>query len=431
MGAIRRAVKATAVLTTLFVVLLFVWEICPENRSLVPGPPPWFQAELPEPESVSYVPRLHVLYADVDGVLYGMEDHFLYTSHDDGATFQRRGALPKAGSAFQQAANRVARSKLVRQIRHNRGPTSMEVLSSGTIVVFYDRIYRSTDGGDTFHAVFDPAVLGVNGVFKFGVGTAVGQDDTLYAGEYNCAKRPHVIRVLRGTVDGSHWEIAYEFDSGAIFHIHSITYDPYRAGYWVCTGDLDEESALYFTTDFQTLEMLGGGSQDWRIVSLIVTPDSLYWGSDNDRPEGAAIFRWSFEREQVEKVQDIGKVSYYATQLADGTLAISTTYEPDSRYTATASPRPSSEVWISRNGESWARWIELVHEPMRLPTGRRARAQIAFPGGRPLDRLFLIPRYTAGDPFGTVVVKMAPGKLAGLEPCSEGDPSPSETQQSD
>jgi hypothetical protein len=118
---------------------------------------------------------------------------------------------------------------------------------------------------------------------------------------------------------------------GEIFHVHSIQYDPYRSGYWVTTGDRDEEASVLFTKDgFQSFEVLGLGSQDWRVVSLIVTEDALYWGSDNDQ-EPASIFRWDFADERLDEVQVIGSPSYYySTKLKDGTLVLSTTFEPES-----------------------------------------------------------------------------------------------------
>lgn len=360
------------------------------------------------------LPRLQVVHAADDGTLYGVDDHHLFVSRDGGRSFSRRGTLPPAApGAIGLLKDRLLRAKLTRRLRGNRGPTCVATLSSGTILVFWGRIFRSDDGGRHFQAVFDPAAVGLKaGPFDFGVGTAVGADDTVYVAEYTTAPRPHPVHILRGRDDGRRWEIAYRFEPGEIFHVHSITYDPYRRGFWVCTGDYDEETALRFTADaFKTLTTVGGGSQDWRIVSLIVTPDYLYWGSDNDREEGAAIFRWDIANRRLEKLQHIGKVSYYATRLRDGTLAISTTYEPQSPYTRARSPKASCELWVSRDGERWQQLLDLPYEPMQLPWGP-ARAQIAFPSGAALDRLFLIPRFTQGDPFRTVVLDLNPTQPA-------------------
>lgn len=395
------------------VALLALYELSPEKRRLRPGGAPGIAGGADYTVTGHY-PRLHVLHAGRDGRLYGVEDHYLYVSEDGGRSFHRRGALPKTGGGFKgQLKNALARTRLMRRLRANRGPSNIEVLSTGTILIFFDQIYRSSDGGRSFQPVCTPAELGLKaGPFVFGVGTAVGPDDSVYFGEYTTEKRPHPAAIVRGREDGTRWEIAHRFESGAIFHVHSIHYDRYRRGYWVCTGDYNEETALLFTgDDFKTLTPVGQGSQDWRIVSLIVTPDYLYWGSDNDRPEGAAIFRFDPGRQRLEKLQHIGKVSYYAAQLADGTLAVSTTYEPNSVFTKAASPRASSEVWISRDGEHWQCLLDVPYEPMQESWGP-ARAQIAFPAGEPLERLFVIPRYTQGDPFKTLVLELPPADRA-------------------
>jgi len=388
--------------------LLAIWELGPERRVLRSGGADGIPEAATNFAVVGHLPRLQVVHAAADGTLYGIDDHHLFVSEDGGLTFQRRGALPPATPGpIGYLKDWLLRAKLTRRLRGNRGPTSIEVLSSGTILVFWGRIFRSDDGGRSFEPVFDPAAAGLKaGPFDYGVGTAVGPDDTVYLGEYTTAARPHPVHILRGSDDGRRWEIAHRFEPGEIFHVHSITYDPYRRGYWVCTGDYDRETALRFTgDDFKTLTVAGGGSQDWRIVSLIVTPDYLYWGSDNDREDGAAIFRWDLRTRQPQKLQHIGKVSYYATRLSDGTMAIGTTYEPQSPYTKANSPKASSEVWVSRDGEHWQVLIDLPYEPVQLPWGP-ARAQIAFPSGKPLDRLFLIPRFTKGDPFRTVVLEL-------------------------
>lgn len=390
----------------LLLIVFAAWELSPEKRVIRNAAAAGLADAAPGYRVLGHLPNLQVLHADKNGTLYGFEDHYLYVSTDGGKTFRRRGALPKVGGGLLgRLKDRLLRTKAVRRVRGNRGPTTIEVLSSGTILVFYDQVYRSIDGGRSFKAVFDPASLGLQGgPFPFGAGTAVGADDTVYFGEYACHARPHPISIVRGRADGTRWEIAHRFEPGEIFHVHSIHYDRYRNGYWVCTGDYDTETALLFTADdFKTLTAVGKGSQDWRIVSLIATPDCLYWGSDNDHEEGSAIFRWSFERNRLEKLQDIGKVSYYATQLADGTLAVSTTYEPNSRYTKANAPRPCTELWLSHDGDRWTKALELPHEPKQMSWGA-SRAQIAFPTGAPLEHLYLIPLSTSGNPFATVVL---------------------------
>ena len=46
--------------------------------------------------------------------------------------------------------------------------------------------------------------------------------------------------------------------------------------------------------------MLGVGNQNWRLVSLMVASDKLFWGSDNDQT-GSAIFSWDFRKLELRK----------------------------------------------------------------------------------------------------------------------------------
>jgi hypothetical protein len=350
--------------------------------------------------AVGYVPRLSAVARAPDGRLFGIEDHFVYESRDGGASFRQLGALPKADpSPRVQAKDLVARSAPVRLLRNNVGPRAMAVLHSGTLLVFWDKLYRSGDGGRSFEVVFDPAAHGIAN--PMGVqSVAVGRDDTVYWGEYKVGPRPATVQVMRGTDDGRHWALAYRFAPGEAFHVHSVHYDHYRDRFWVLTGDTDAESRVLYTDDhFASLQTLGGGSQDWRVVTMIITRDALYWGSDDDTERGASIFRYDLGAHWLERQQHIGQVSYSSTVLSDGTLAIGTAYEPDSRFTAAQRPMPGAGIWLSTDGRHWREAVRLPYVPHQTRSGRPARAAIFFPGGPPADRLVYSPLGTAQEHF--------------------------------
>ena len=273
------------------------------------------------------------------------------------------------------------------------------VLESGTILIFYDYVYRSIDGGHSFTPIFQ---FDNQRSTPFVQGIAVDKNDNVYFGEYDCTIRPHNIQIFKGSKDGAIWEVAYEFPAGDIFHIHSIRYDPFRDRLWICSGDRDEESRLMYTDDeFQTVQTLGDGDQGWRIVSLIIDEDYLYWGSDNDR-DGSYIYRYNFDAHVREKIQFVGKPSYFSTQLEDGTLVINTTYEPASPFTRNFAPEPTTDVWISKNGLDWHQVIKLPHHVFKTASGE-ARASIIFPGGAYESRyLYMSPQSTAEYEFTTL-----------------------------
>ena len=346
-------------------------------------------------------PRLQVVLAH-KGHVYAIEDHFVYASADTGRSYKRLGKLHKSSprSVSGSVRETIARRGITRLLRQYEGPKGMLVLESGTMIVFYDHIYRSDDGGESFHAIDGTESSMVPRGFPSSVGYATGPADTVYFGEYTTTKRPHETRIIRGTDDGRRWEVAFTFPSGEVFHVHSVTYDPYRRGFWVATGDEDHESRLMFTNDhFQTLQTIGCCSQDWRLVDMIATEDALYWGSDDDRKQ-PGIFRYDVESRVLERVANIDNPSYHAARLSNGMLAISTTYEPRSQFTTKMRPPAATSLWLSTDGRLWSRALILRADSVQAAAGRRAQLQI--PSGDPLPALFATPWFTSRDAFVTL-----------------------------
>jgi len=315
-----------------------------------------------------------------DGRIYAVEDHFLFVSDDMGETFQRRGAIPKWEPTFaDNLKNAVARHPLARRIRQVRGPSDVVVLASGTILMFYDRIYRSEDGGWTFEALARP-VDDFYAPFEHGV--TVDAQDRVFYGDYRTDGRSEGIRIFRGTRDGTEWEVCHAFEPGEVFHIHGLSHDPVEDQVLVSTGDLDEESWLFrLDPECGGVEAIGGGSQDWRSVSLVFLPDAIIWGTDNDF-FASAIMRYDRAAQTLSEHQEIGKPSYHATLLADGTAAVSTTHEPISVYARQEIPEPTTEVWVSRTGTDWHLLDTWHAEPEEEHLGmQRARAQLPSSDG--------------------------------------------------
>lgn len=402
---IRHLAKLSFIVGAALLVGVTVWEVIPERRNMIETGPQQGNKQEASYKRIGYLPRLNVAYASPDGKLFGIEDHYVYVSDNGGKSFKQLGKLPNVDrSIVSMLSDKIARLKLVRLLRRNPGPRNLVVLESGTILVFWDHIYRSADGGHTFVPVFDFAAG--RGIFMPfpSEGVTVGKNDSVYFGEYVNSKGPHSVRLVEGTRDGTVWRIIYTFETGQIRHVHSVQYDPFRDLYWITTGDRDSESSLLYTRDaFATLERLGGGSQDWRIVSLMITREALYWGSDNDQTS-AAIFRWDFQENRLQKLADIGKVSYFSTVLRDGTLVLSTTYERESPFTRSTDPEPTSDIWISEDGMNWRKILSLPYERGYTLSGRPTRASISFPAGAPLNIIYYTPESTSIQDFTTQLI---------------------------
>ncbi len=341
------------------IIYFYLFLIISASVYLVPERSPYFNSDKSivyensqlKVEQTGEVSNLSVSFLNVDKI-FAHEDHFLFYDDKKSNLFTSVGHLDKIHpSIFGKIKNFVARQRATRLIRENFPLRNVVVLQSGTILVFYDYIYRSEDGGKTFEPVFDFSKEEINGPFRQGI--AIDGEGNIFFGEYQSEKRPHEISIIRGFDDGKHWEKFYTFPSGNIFHIHSIKYDRFRNLLWVCTGDRDGESNLMLL-DRASKKVIpvGGGDQGWRIVSLMVTKDYLVWCSDNDQT-GSFVYRFNPATKVRQKLFPIGKSSYYSTVLKDGTLVFSTAFEYRAPFVKKANPDSTADLWVSKDSLQW------------------------------------------------------------------------------
>ena len=128
----------------------------------------------------------------------------------------------------------------------------------------------------------------------------------LYWGEYFLnPKRSSPVRIFGSQDGGKTWQVTFTFSPGSVCHIHRIVYDPYEGAFWVCTGDRDDEVAMWKTTDgFGRLTPVVGGKQIYRTTSLMALPRSLLYGTDDPRGENHIL---SLDRNSgaVKKIQAV------------------------------------------------------------------------------------------------------------------------------
>ena len=296
-----------------------------------------------------------IQYISKDGTLYATEDHLVWESRAGGQTWENICQLaPNSNTLIGILKDHFLRSPLVRKLRKNIGINNLVQLTTGTIIAQYDKIYRWEPGIDGLYAqpVYNLEANGISGPLKNGM-CHDPSTDFVYFGEYNI-KRPNAIRILKGYNDGREWDICYEFPRGQIRHVHGIYCDSFRKRLWICTGDNDSESGLYYTDDdFQTVKLFAGGDQSWRMVSLLITPDRLIWGTDAGQDAEAHIKNYIYVLDmnsgKREKVCCIDKPAYYSVFSEDGSMFIGTTFEPKIKRDVT----PTADIWFSKDGYNW------------------------------------------------------------------------------
>jgi len=112
-------------------------------------------------------------------------------------------------------------------------------------------------------------------------GLAVTPEGEVYFGEYVFNDARHEIHIYRWRPRADAVEIAYTFRAGAVRHIHSVQWDPFTERLLIATGDVDDECRILLATpDFNTIESLGRGDEDFRAVCPLPTVNAIYYGTD-------------------------------------------------------------------------------------------------------------------------------------------------------
>jgi hypothetical protein len=149
----------------------------------------------------------------------------------------------------------------------------------------------------------------------------------LYVAQYTQNPSRAEVSVFR-TNDLRTFETAWTFPAGSIRHIHALIPDPERpARIWVLTGDLDAESAIYFTeNEFSSLECFLKAGQLSRATDLVRMGNTLYWGMDSPDDEPFMI-RSSADKAAPEKIFPLPGPVYYMGRNEAGALYAGTTVE--------------------------------------------------------------------------------------------------------
>ncbi len=118
----------------------------------------------------------------------------------------------------------------------------------------------------------------------------------VYLGEYTYNDyQSYQIRIFKTSNLGENWQDVYAFPSttiggydGGIRHIHACQIDPYTGDVWIATGDDNSQSRIYYhknkllpdSTGKVNLNLIGIGSQEYRVVSFAFSKKFIYWFMD-------------------------------------------------------------------------------------------------------------------------------------------------------
>lgn len=148
----------------------------------------------------------------------------------------------------------------------------------------------------------------------------------IFFGEYG---RPHPQgkSIYRSRDGGLNWEKVYNISSSKIRHIHSCNWDPYEEKVWVFTGDFDGQVyVLCADRDFENVEWIGDGTQDYRAINVFFEKDSVHWLMDSPLQEVHHV-KLDRNTRQIEIKQALPGPVWYSKRLEDGYYLAATAQE--------------------------------------------------------------------------------------------------------
>lgn len=341
-------------------------------------------------------PALQPVWSDEQGC-WCTSDHWVFRYDYATGQLRKRFRLPrKSHSLPGRVKDLLARSWLRRRLAPGVGIDTLVQLPSGDLVMVYDQVYWYSPARHQREAQALPFAGQPALASPLRGGAAVhGRSQNVYFGEYlNGHQRD--IRVARVDVARQTVEVCWTFSRSDIKHVHAIHYDCFRNRLWVCTGDLDHESAFWYTDDeFQTLHRFAGGDQSWRAIAVLFDETGMEWGMDagQDAPADVLnrIYRFDFATSQRNERALIGNPAYAVCGFSDGSAVMQTSFEPRRQ-------QPTDEtvaLWRRDTDDAWSKRLSLSYRA-RPGVGMGAYGHLLIPQGvGPAGRMLCAPVNTA------------------------------------
>ncbi len=242
----------------------------------------------------------------------------LMTSDDAGQSWNRFATLPVSTTVRFGCRFDLYR-RLLREGIHAVIPAGDS--ETGWLVLAHRQVFRVNANGNEITPLW--SVQRGRRPLRRGLAVVNGY---LFVGDYFANPDRQPVRIYRIEIATGQWEVFHEFPAGTIRHVHLLQHDPRTDRIWVGTGDEDHECYVG-TLDPQNsdIQWVGSGSQDWRAVSLALTDEAVYWGTDNHLGNNR-IWRLTRGADQPVKIADVVGPVYYHGTAGDG-IVFATTVE--------------------------------------------------------------------------------------------------------
>ena len=148
----------------------------------------------------------------------------------------------------------------------------------------------------------------------------------IYFGDYASNPERGPVRVHRVDAQSGTLSTVHEFPAHSVRHIHVVQPDAEGTRLWIGTGDADSECRLLLLDPASGhTELIGGGAQMWRMVSLATDAAGITWGTDNHLGTNH-LWRWDRDSRAPSCLGPVVGPAYYHTR-AGSTLLFGTTME--------------------------------------------------------------------------------------------------------
>lgn len=224
----------------------------------------------------------------------------------------------KIGTGIERAVgiNRLSR-QLLRQGIHHLIPLT----GGNTFLTSKKKSYVIGADGKVKHTF-----TGYRGNKPGHQGVCITPNGYIFFGEYTLnPQRNHDTCLYRSTDGGKSFHIVLTLRKDEVRHIHFVKWDSYEECLWLGTGDSDVENLLMRSFDYgKTWERVGGGSQNWRAIGICFDKDYLIWGTDaGSVPDKNHIIRMNRKTKLIEVVADAEGPCHGCASFKDGRVFIS------------------------------------------------------------------------------------------------------------
>jgi len=212
-----------------------------------------------------------ILFIDESGTIYKSLGLSIYISNNLGQSWKKIFTIENI------TYNIISKSNLLSRLLRNQ-ILRLEKTDYGIYVIYKDGIYSNLNSENNKLT----KIFSINNRSR-PIHISKDSQHRIFFGDYGNNKERNEIKLWGTIKDRYSFEEVYRFAKGDIRHVHNILYDKFINKFWIFTGDYGHEPGIaVFDLKTGSLEWIYRGEQKYRVVSAIITENSLIFGTDTE-----------------------------------------------------------------------------------------------------------------------------------------------------